>query len=143
MKRLNCMLLIAIVLTMLFSCSGETPYELMHDSSEIKSIQIVKNLSYDTDSKDWVYESICEVEDIDLLAAELTAMKCSRSYDDPPSIITESFVIIIDYENGDREFVAKHAARVQRSDGRHGESSVTFEGDRFNALIEKYIEMAE
>ena len=143
MKKIATLFIAVLCLTLLIGCSRPAPYEMLHNSSEIEAIQIVTKVSYNIQQNQWDYEEVCTVEDVQAFAEELLAIDTHRILNDPPQMSETTYVARITYTNGDCELISNRNQRLLYSDGASRERNYSFDSDSFDALLLKYMEMAE
>lgn len=143
MKKIATLFIAILCMTLLIGCTGSAPYEMLHNSSEIESIQIVTKVSYNIQQNQWDYEEVCTVEDVQAFAEELLAIDTNRILNDPPQMSETAYVARITYTNGDCELISNRNQRRLYSDGTSRERNYSFDSDSFDALLLKYMEMAE
>ena len=143
MKKIATLFIAVLCLTLLIGCTGSASFEPLHNSSEIESIQIVTKVRYNIQQKQWDYEEVCTVEDVQAFAEELLAIDTNRILNDPPQMSETAYVAIITYTSGDCELISNRNQRRLYSDGTSRERNYSFDSDSFDALLLKYMEMAE
>ena len=158
-KFISFCLILATLVSCLSSCTvigavflykyfAGTKFEFLHDTSEIKTIEIViigeieKSEDTSADSHKTIstpqFETVCEVQDTAQFLSEFSEIKCTVS--SPPSAPPiGDLAIKITYNNGDYDVIC-HTGQGEYRDGYYyGDSGkVSFDETQFKQLINKY-----
>ena len=137
-KTFTQVLFISILSCLLFCVGCSHDYTLMHEQSEISSIEIVSlpdGLHYKEDLK--AEAGLCKIENISAFLTELSEIKFESIH--PPydsSIATTA--IKITYQNGDCEWISPHGRTTFKNGSLNFTGSISCDETNFFAWIDGY-----
>lgn len=146
MKKIFSILLFVMITFSFCSCAKVENYEFLHNSDEIKEIELVmvtENPIEEIGDEIVVFETatLAKITDIDMFLADFSTLTCIRMKLAPAVGILAGYnAIKLTYSNGDIEFIGA-LGQVYLIDGVYiaGESNLCFSDDDLNRLIAAYV----
>lgn len=132
-------ILFLIVIISLFSLVGceADEYKLLHDKTDVSSVQIVEIVSTLNETQRNV---LLDISDMDTFLTDFNQLQFERYLVGDPAKLTDGRAIKISYVNGDCEYI-EYCAQEKIVDGASNFGVYYCDQDDFNNLMDKYLDI--